>query len=147
MGGFKPKNAINFLQKSTKRKNMSLKQNATNPANLSDSHNVDLHLDSPNLMNPANPSYQNYIALAFVLTAIYCAIYAIMRVFMVRDNMSGANIFSADFAPMFIMGARLDLRAICVFVALVVILGYIASANRFWANRAIHHTIGGGGNR
>lgn len=102
---------------------MSLKQNAT---------------------NPANPSYKNYIALAFVLTAIYCAIYAIMRVFMTRDNMSGANLFSADFAPMFIMGARLDLRAICVFAALVVVLGYISSANRFWANRTISHTIGGG---
>ena len=144
MGGFKPKNAIKFLQKPTKRKNMSLKQNATNPANLSDSHNVDSHLDSANPTNPTNPSYQNYIALAFVLTAIYCAIYAIMRVFMTRDNISGANIFSADFAPMFIMGARLDLRAICVFAALVVILGYISSANRLWANRTIRYTIGGG---
>lgn len=95
--------------------------------------------------NPVNPSYKNYIALAFVLTAIYSVIYAIMRVFMVRDNMSGANLFSADFASMFIMGARLDLRAICVFAALVVILGYIASANRFIANRAIRHA--GGGNR
>lgn len=121
---------------------MSLKQNATNPANPSDSHNADSRLD---LANPTNPSCKNYIALAFVLTAIYCAIYAIMRVFMVRDNMSGADFLSSDFAPMFIMGVRLDLRAICVFVALVVILGYISSANRFWANRTIRYTIGGGG--
>ncbi len=102
------------------------------------------HIDSP---NPVNPSYKNYIALAFVLTAIYGAIYAIMRVCMVRDNISGANLFSADFAPMFIMGARLDLRAICVFAALIVILGYVASAIQRvnMANRTIHHAIGGGG--
>lgn len=81
--------------------------------------------------NATNPSYKNYIALAFVLLVIYSVIYAIMRVFMVRDNMSGVNLFSADFVPMFIMGARLDLRAICIFAALVVILGYIASVNQF----------------
>ena len=109
-----------------------------------DSH----HADSANRPNPhANPTCKNYIALAFMLTAIYSVIYAIMRVFMVRDNISGANLFSADFAPMFIMGVRLDLRAICVFVALVVILGYIASANRFVVNRAIRFTYGGGENR
>lgn len=81
--------------------------------------------------NATNPSYKNYIALAFVLLVIYSVIYAIMRVFMVHDNMSGVNLFSTDFVPMFIMGARLDLRAICIFVALVVILGYIASINQF----------------
>lgn len=89
--------------------------------------NASRHTDST---DSTNPSYKNFIALAFVLTAIYGVIYAIMRVCMVRDNIDGANIFSADFAPMFAMGARIDMRAICIFAAFVVILGYIASANR-----------------
>lgn len=90
--------------------------------------------------NSANPSYKNYIALAFVLAIIYSAVYAIMRVFMVRDNVS--NVFSADLAQMFIMGVRLDLRAICIFAALVVVLGYIANVICFVVN---HTNRGGGG--
>ncbi len=120
--------------------------------NPRDSHNVNsrykdsCHKDSANLANltnpRANPSYKNYIALAFVLTAIYGAIYAIMRVCMVRDNINGANLLSCDFTQMFIMGARLDLRAICVFAALVVILGYVANA--IWRVNIANRTHGGG---
>ena len=87
-------------------------------------------VDSPkptNHANPTNPTYTHFIVLAFVLTAIYGAIYAIMRIFMVRSNIEGANLFSAEFMQMFIMGARFDMRAICIFTALVVILGYMMS--------------------
>lgn len=70
---------------------------------------------------------KNFIALAFVLSAIFGVVYALMRVFMVRSNIDGANFLSAEFTRMFIMGARFDMRAICIFTALVVLLGYIMS--------------------
>ena len=70
---------------------------------------------------------KNFIALAFVLSAIFGVVYALMRVFMVRSNIDSANFLSAEFMQMFIMGARFDMRAICIFTALVVLLGYIMS--------------------
>ena len=82
---------------------------------------------NPTNLNQTNPNFTHFIVLAFVLTAIYGAIYAIMRVFMVQSNIDDANLFSADFMQMFIMGARFDMRAICIFTALVVILGYAIS--------------------
>lgn len=91
------------------------------------------------LSNTTNPNFANFIALAFVITAIFSVVYVLMRVFMVRYNIEGANFLSADFAQMFIMGARFDMRAICIFTALVVLLGYAVSSNR-----AILARIGGG---
>ncbi|MGX3011457.1 hypothetical protein ACWIUD_07860 [Helicobacter sp. 23-1044] len=96
---------------------------SANLNNPQDSRNF-YRIDSPKI---ANPSYKNFIALAFVLSAIFSALYALMRVFMVQSNIDGANLLSADFAPMFIMGARLDMRAIAIFTALVVLLGYVMS--------------------
>ena len=74
-----------------------------------------------------NPNYKNFITLVFVQSAIFVVVYGIMRVFMVRSNIDGANFLSSDFASMFIMGARLDMRVVCIFTALVVLLGYATS--------------------
>lgn len=74
-----------------------------------------------------NPSYKNFITLVFVQSAIFVVVYGIMRVAMVADNIKSANLLSSDFASMFIMGARLDMRVVCIFAALVVLLGYATS--------------------
>ena len=80
-----------------------------------------------NLANPANPNFTNFLALGFIFMIIFDLAYALMRVFMVRSNIDGANFLSSDFASMFIMGARLDMRVVCIFAALVVLLGYATS--------------------
>ena len=80
-----------------------------------------------NLANPANPNFANFLALGFIFMIIFDLTYALMRVFMVRSNIDGANLLSSDFASMFIMGARLDMRVVCIFAALVVLLGYTTS--------------------
>lgn len=80
-----------------------------------------------NLANPANPNFANFLALGFIFMIIFDLTYALMRVFMVRSNIDGANLLSSDFASMFIMGARLDMRVVCIFAALVVLLGYATS--------------------
>ena len=80
--------------------------------------------DSPKI---TNPNFTNFLVLAFVLTAIFGVVYALMRIFMVQSNIDGASLLSVDFAQMFIMGARFDMRVVCIFVALVVILGYVMS--------------------
>lgn len=80
-----------------------------------------------NLANPANPNFANFLALGFVFMIIFDLTYALMRVAMVADNIKSANFLSLDFASMFIMGARLDMRVVCIFTALVVLLGYATS--------------------
>lgn len=80
-----------------------------------------------NLANPANPNFTNFLALGFIFMIIFDLAYALMRVAMVADNIKSANFLSSDFASMFIMGARLDMRVVCIFTALVVLLGYATS--------------------
>ena len=78
-------------------------------------------------LNFMNPNFANFLALGFVFMIIFDLTYALMRVAMVADNIKSANFLSSDFASMFIMGARLDMRVVCIFAALVVLLGYATS--------------------
>ena len=89
-----------------------------------------------------NLGHKNFIALAFVLMLIFCTVYALMRVAMVRNNIESANFLSSDLVQMFIMGVRFDMRVVCIFVAFVVIISYAANVNRAIF---VKITKGGGG--
>ena len=76
-------------------------------------------------------SYKNFILLGFVLSALYALCYFAMRVvlaFDTFDEFSLLKALNADFLPMFIMGFRLDMRAVCIAFAVILLLGYAVGA-------------------
>ena len=76
-------------------------------------------------------SYKNFILLGFVLSALYALCYFAMRVVLAYDTFDEFSLLkalNADFLPMFIMGFRLDMRAVCIVFAVILLLGYAVGA-------------------
>lgn len=62
------------------------------------------------------------------------------------EDFSLLNAFSGDFASMFLMGFRLDMKAICVVFAVFIALGFFAQVNQILAQFApLKYHKGGGG--
>ena len=78
-------------------------------------------------------SYKNFIVLGAVFALFYALCFFVMRVVLAFDTF---DIWQNDFGKMFLMGFRLDMRAICVVCAFILLLGYAVSACK-----GIFHTI------
>ena len=113
-------------------KGLMMKQNFTNLGANLDSQNTGAQ--NANAQNTgARISYKNFILLGFVLSALYALCYFAMRVvlaFDTFDEFSLLKALNADFLAMFVMGFRLDMRAVCVVFAVILLLGYGVSACR-----------------
>lgn len=78
-------------------------------------------------------SYKNFIVLGAVFALFYALCFFVMRVVLAFDTF---DTWQNDFGKMFLMGFRLDMRAICVICAFILLLGYAVSACK-----GIFHTI------
>ncbi|WP_185908821.1 LTA synthase family protein, partial [Campylobacter troglodytis] len=91
-------------------------------------------------------SYKNFILLGFVLSTVYALCFFIMRLCLSLyslDEFSLLKILDANFLPMFVMGLRLDLRAICVVFAFLLLLSLLASLNKSVFMARLKMTTGG----
>lgn len=73
-------------------------------------------------------SYKNFILLGFAISFLYALCYFIMRVCLAASAFEDFSLFDEKFLPMFVMGFRLDMRAVCVVFAVILLLGYALSA-------------------
>ena len=88
-------------------------------------------------------SYANFIILGFVLSGIYALCFLLMRLklaFETFENFSLQSVFSEEFAKMFQMGFMLDMRAICVVFAVLIVLAFLAKINQI----VLKNRYGGG---
>lgn len=87
--------------------------------------------------------YRNLLFLGFILSVIYAFVFFVMRLklaFETFENFSLQSAFSEEFAKMFQMGFMLDMRAICVVFAVLIILAFLAKINQI----VLKNRYGGG---
>lgn len=97
--------------------------------------------------NATLKTYTNFILLGFTLCILYALCYFIMRLSLALsafEDFSLQNALSGDFASMFLMGFRLDMRAICVVFAVFIILGFFVKLNGILAQFTPFKWGGGG---
>ena len=100
-----------------------MRQNSTNLNANSGANNAGAR--NANAKNTGAPiSYKNFILLGFVLSALYALCFFVMRVVLAFDTFDE---WQNDFVKMFVMGFRLDMRAVCVVFAVILLLGYATS--------------------
>ena len=86
-----------------------LNQTTTKPANL------------------ANPRpYQNFIALALILVAIYAIVFFVMRVGISIFAFENFGALKSDFIKIYASGFKLDLSDFAIGASLFVLIGYLA---------------------
>ena len=86
-------------------------------------------------------SYVNFIVLSLVLCVLYELCYLTQRAMLVWTSFDDLSAVKSELWQLFFMGFRLDMRAVCVVLAFLLLLGLLASLNKFVAKM----TTGGGG--
>ena len=86
-----------------------LNQTTTTPSNLTNPH-----------------PYQNFIALAIILVALYALVFFAMRVGISIFAFEDFGALKGDFAKIYLSGFVLDLSDFAIGASLFVLLGYLA---------------------
>ena len=71
-------------------------------------------------------SYQNFIALALILSAIYALVFFAMRVGISIFAFEDFGALKSDFIKIYASGLKLDLSDFAIGASLFVLLGYLA---------------------
>ena len=112
-----------------------MKNNAFKNLNYQRADNVSNNLNTLN-----SRSYVNFIVLSLVLGILYELCYLTQRAMLVWTSFDDLNAVKSELWQLFFMGFRLDMRAVCVVLAFLLLLGLLASLNKFVAKM----TTGGG---
>ena len=73
-------------------------------------------------------SYLNFIVSALVLAALCEFCYIAQRAMLVASSFDDFSVIKSELLAMFAMGFRLDMRAVCVLYAMIILLGYAFAA-------------------
>ena len=114
-----------------------MKDNAFKASNSQRADNVSNNLNALN-----SRSYVNFIVLSLVLCVIYELCYLTQRAMLVWTSFDDLNAVKSELVALFFMGFRLDMRAVCVVLAFLLLLGLLASLNK--SVFAAKMTTGGG---
>ena len=115
-----------------------MKNNAFEALNSQRADNVSNNLNALN-----SRSYVNFIVLSLVLGTLYELCYLTQRAMLVWTSFDDLNAVKSELWQLFFMGFRLDMRAVCVVLAFLLLLGLLASLNK--SVFAAKMTTGGGG--
>lgn len=88
--------------------------------------------------------YKNFIVLGLVLGLLGEICYFLQRFLLAYTNFDEFAPLKKELLAMFIMGFRLDMRAVCVVIALIMLLGYLALFSKMLFKARLKMTAGGG---
>ena len=88
--------------------------------------------------------YKNFIVLGLVLGLLGEICYFLQRFLLAYINFDEFAPLKKELLAMFIMGFRLDMRAVCVVIALIMLLGYLALFSKMLFKARLKMTTGGG---
>ena len=95
-------------------------------------------------MNEKFHCYKNFIVLGLVLGLLGEICYFLQRFLLAYANFDEFAPLKKELLAMFIMGFRLDMRAVCVVIALIMLLGYLALFSKMLFKARRKMTAGGG---